>query len=51
MQDSHDDIAGEDHEQLIDFPQTPTKLSALRKLTRKFQTTSRCNYRGRKDLN
>ena len=33
MQDSHDDIAGEDHEQLIDFPQSPAKLSASRKLT------------------
>ena len=33
MQDSHDDIAGEDHEQLIDFPQPPAKLSASRKLT------------------
>ena len=33
MQDSHDDIAGEDHEQLIDFSQSPAKLPASRKLT------------------
>ena len=33
MQDSHDDIAGEDHEQLIDFPQSPAKPPASRKLT------------------
>ena len=33
MQDSHDDIAGEDHEQLIDFPQSPAKFPASRKLT------------------
>ena len=33
MQDSHDDIAGEDHEQLINFPQSPAKLPASRKLT------------------
>ena len=46
MQDSHDDIAGEGQDQLIDFPHSPAKLSASRKLSRKFQTTSRFNYRG-----